>query len=137
MFIIKFTNYILTNGETLVIIQRLSHFSETASVNFFPKGVFHMYKVVKRDGATVEFDISKISNAMVKAFEAVGRQHHPSVTNLLALQVTSDFESKIKDGVVTVEDIQDSVEHVLADAVVFFSHCLQYSHSLSLHLPVI
>ena len=59
-----------------------------------------MYKVLKRDGTTAEFDIAKISAAMVKAFEAVGRQHHPTVTNMLALQVTSDFENKIKDGMV-------------------------------------
>ena len=75
-----------------------------------------MYKVLKRDGTTAEFDIAKIGAAMVKAFEAVGRQHHPTVTNMLALQVTSDFENKIKDGLVSVEDIQDSVEQVLSDA---------------------
>ena len=35
-----------------------------------------MYQVVKRDGSTVEFDISKIAAAMVKAFDAQGRNHH-------------------------------------------------------------
>ena len=44
-----------------------------------------MYKVVKRDGMTVEFEISKIASAMVKAFEALGKPHHPSVINMLAL----------------------------------------------------
>ena len=52
-----------------------------------------MYQVIKRDGATVDFDISKISAAMTKAFDAVGRQYHPSVINLLALQVSADYES--------------------------------------------
>ena len=75
-----------------------------------------MYRVVKRDGTTVEFEISKISGAMVKAFEALNKNYHPSVINLLALQVTSDFETKIKDGQIAVEDIQDSVEKVLSDA---------------------
>lgn len=75
-----------------------------------------MYRVQKRDGGTVEFEISKISAAMVKAFEAVDKQYHPSVINLLSLQVTADFESKIKDGVISVEDIQDSVERVLSDS---------------------
>ena len=75
-----------------------------------------MYRVVKRDGGTVEFEISKISAAMVKAFEAVNKQYHPSVINLLALQVTADFDPKIKDGVISVEDIQDSVERVLSDS---------------------
>ena len=75
-----------------------------------------MYRVLKRDGGSVEFEISKISSAMIKAFEAQGKNYHPSVINLLALQVTSDFEGKIKDGVIAVEDIQDSVERVLSDA---------------------
>ena len=56
-----------------------------------------MYQVLKRDGGTVEFEISKISNAMIKAFEAQNRQYHPSIINLLALQVCADFESKIKE----------------------------------------
>ena len=75
-----------------------------------------MYQVEKRDGSTVEFQIEKISAAMIKAFEALNKQYHPSVINLLALQVTSRFESKIRDGRITVEDIQDSVEQVLSDS---------------------
>ena len=75
-----------------------------------------MYRVLKRDGSTAEFDISKISAAMIKAFDALGKTYHPSVINLLALQVTSDFEKKIVDGNIAVEDIQDSVEQVLSDA---------------------
>ena len=34
-----------------------------------------MYQVLKRDGGTVEFEISKISSAMIKAFEACGVEH--------------------------------------------------------------
>ena len=75
-----------------------------------------MYRVQKRDGGYVDFDISKISAAMTKAFEAQDRKYHPSVINLLALQVASDFESKIKNDVISVEDIQDSVEQVLSNA---------------------
>ncbi|MBQ8354045.1 MAG: ribonucleoside triphosphate reductase [Oscillospiraceae bacterium] len=75
-----------------------------------------MYKVMKRDGVNVDFDISKISGAMVKAFDAVGKNYHPSVINLLALQVSADFEPKIKEGLISVESIQDSVERVLSDA---------------------
>ena len=75
-----------------------------------------MYRVLKRDGITVEFEISKISAAIVKAFEALNKNYHPSVINMLALQVSADFETKIKDGVIAVEDIQDSVEKVLSDA---------------------
>ncbi len=75
-----------------------------------------MYQVIKRDGATAEFNISKISSAITRAFEAQNKQYHPSVIDLLALKVTSDFEAKIKDGKVKVEDIQDSVEFVLIQA---------------------
>jgi len=75
-----------------------------------------MYRVLKRDGVTVDFDISKISAAIIKAFEALNKNYHPTVINMLALQVSADFESKIKDGIIAVEDIQDSVEKVLSDA---------------------
>ncbi|MBQ9861259.1 MAG: ribonucleoside triphosphate reductase, partial [Clostridia bacterium] len=75
-----------------------------------------MYQVVKRDGGTVEFDISKISAAMTKAFDALEKNYHPTVINMLALQVTSTFEPKIKDGVISVEEIQDCVEQVLSEA---------------------
>ena len=75
-----------------------------------------MYRVLKRDGVTVDFDISKISAAIIKAFEALNKNYHPSVINMLALQVSADFEAKIKDNVIAVEDIQDSVEKVLSDA---------------------
>ena len=57
-----------------------------------------MYKVLKRDGITVEFEITKITAAMIKAFEALEKNYHPSVINMLALQVSADFESKISDG---------------------------------------
>lgn len=75
-----------------------------------------MYQVVKRDGKIGEFDIKKISKAIEKAFISQGRATHPSVIDMLALRVTSDFEPKIKDDKVAVEDIQDSVETVLSQA---------------------
>ena len=75
-----------------------------------------MYQVIKRDGTVADFDIAKISAAITKAFEAQLKEYHPSVIDLLALRVTSDFEGKIKDGKVAVEDIQDSVEKVLSEA---------------------
>ena len=75
-----------------------------------------MYQVVKRDGKVTDFDLSKITAAITKAFDAQNRNHHPSITDLLALKVTADFEPKIKDGKIAVEDIQDSVESVLVQA---------------------
>ena len=75
-----------------------------------------MYKVVKRDGAIVDFQISKITDAITKAFRALEKQYHPSVIELIALHVTADFEDKITDGQITVESIQDSVEKVLSES---------------------
>lgn len=75
-----------------------------------------MYQVVKRDGKVVDFNIAKISAAITKAFESQGRQYNPDIIDLLSLKVTADYEKKIKDGKITVEDIQDSVEAVLISA---------------------
>ena len=75
-----------------------------------------MYRVVKRDGKVVDFDLNKISDAIRKAFDACKKEYHPDVINLLALRTTSDFSSKVKDEQVTVEDIQDSVEKTLSEA---------------------
>ena len=75
-----------------------------------------MYSVQKRDGKIVDFSISKISDAIKKAFEAEKKDFNQDVIDFLALKVTADFSSKIKDGVVAVEDIQDSVESVLVQA---------------------
>lgn len=75
-----------------------------------------MYQVTKRDGKVAEFDIQKICAAITKAFEAQEKQYHPSTIELLALKVTADFEPKVKDGLIAVEDIQDSVESVLSQA---------------------
>ncbi len=75
-----------------------------------------MYQVIKRDGQIAEFDIAKISAAITKAFEANNKQYNPNIIDLLALRVTADFEEKIKDGKVSVEDIQDSVESILIQA---------------------
>jgi len=75
-----------------------------------------MYQVLKRDGKVSEFDISKITVAITKAFEAQNKQYNPNIIDLLALKVTADYEAKVKDGIVSVEDIQDSVESVLVQA---------------------
>ena len=75
-----------------------------------------MYRVNKRDGKIADFDIAKISGAISQAFEACERQFNENIIDFLALKVTSDFEPKIKDGLVAVEDIQDSVEAVLVQA---------------------
>ena len=75
-----------------------------------------MYQVIKRDGSVAEFDISKISAAIAKAFDSQNRNYHQSIIDLIALHVTADFENKIVDGKITVEAIQDSVEKVLSES---------------------
>ena len=72
-----------------------------------------MFVVEKRDGEIVDFNIQKIKDAIEKAFVACSRETHPSIIDELSFKVTSNFGSKIHDGVVSVEDIQDSVEEVL------------------------
>ena len=72
-----------------------------------------MYKVKKRNGKLVNFEVNKISAAIKKAFEASEKKYDDDMIDFLAIKVTSDFENKIKDNVITVEDIQDSVESVL------------------------
>ena len=74
---------------------------------------FFMYHVRKRDNKIVDFDISKITKAIEMAFEACEVNYHPNIIDFLALKVTANFEAKIKDDLIAVEDIQDSVEEVL------------------------
>ena len=64
-----------------------------------------MFQVQKRNGKVIDFDISKISGAIKMAFDAKEKQYNDSIIDLLALKVTADFEPKIKNGIVEVEDI--------------------------------
>ena len=73
-----------------------------------------MYQVIKRDGKIVDFDINKIAAAIKKAFDATGTEYNDSIIDFLALKVSADFLPKIKDGLIAVEDVQDSVEAVLS-----------------------
>ena len=75
-----------------------------------------MYRVRKRDGQIIDFNLSKITKAITAAFEGQNKPYNQDVIDLLALKVTSDFVDKVCDGVVSVEDIQDSVETVLIQA---------------------
>ncbi len=75
-----------------------------------------MYQVKKRDGKVADFDISKIIAAIKLAFDAQETPYHDSVIDFLALKVTAAFAPKIKDNLIEVEAIQDSVESVLVQA---------------------
>ena len=74
-----------------------------------------MIQVIKRDGEVAEFNLGKITEAIKKAFKATNKDYTEEILQLLALRVTADFQSKMKDGRISVEEIQDSAEHVLEE----------------------
>lgn len=73
-------------------------------------------QVIRRNGEKADFTLTKIGDAIMKAFHATQMSYTNDIIDLLALRVTADFQSKVKDGGVHVEDIQDSVERVLGQA---------------------
>ncbi len=75
-----------------------------------------MIQVVKRDGENAEFSLNKITEAIKKAFKATQKEYNNEILELLSLRVTADFQEKMDGGQITVEQIQDSVEHVLEQA---------------------
>ena len=75
-----------------------------------------MFNVIKRDGQKADFNLTKINDAIMKAFVACEKQYNNDIIDLLALRVTADFQDKIVNERISVEDIQDSVETVLNQA---------------------
>ena len=75
-----------------------------------------MLQIIKRDGNRTDFTLSKINDAIMKAFNATEMSYNNDIVDLLALRVTADFQSKIKDNAIQIEDVQDSVEKVLGQA---------------------
>lgn len=75
-----------------------------------------MIKVLKRDGITVDFSLEKIEEAIEKAFIAEHKSYTNEMVQLLALKATADFNKKIKNDSISVEEIQDSVENILIAA---------------------
>ena len=75
-----------------------------------------MYKVRKRDGKIVSFEMEKISKAIIKAFEAEGECYDENIIDFLSLKVTAAFNNKVENNIVNVEDIQDAVEKTLINA---------------------
>jgi len=75
-----------------------------------------MFQVKKRDGKIVDFDMSKITTALSKAFNAKQINYTADILNMLALRVSADFAKKIQNNIINVEDVQDSVEVVLIQA---------------------
>ncbi|MCR5734573.1 MAG: ribonucleoside triphosphate reductase [Lachnospiraceae bacterium] len=75
-----------------------------------------MFSVVKRDGEIADFNLTKINDAIMKAFNACDKNYNNDMIDLLALRVTADFQSKLDGDKIHVEDVQDSVETVLEQA---------------------
>ncbi len=81
--------------------------------HIFQGGSIDMLNIKKRDGSIVPFNLNKIKVAIEKAFTAVNKSFSDDIIDMLALRVTATFNDKVKGDVVSVEDIQDSVEVVL------------------------
>ena len=75
-----------------------------------------MIYVVKRDGEVAQFRLNKITEAVKKAFKATKKGYNNEILELLSLRVTADFQDKMEEDRIGVEQIQDSVEHVLEQA---------------------
>lgn len=75
-----------------------------------------MFQVIKRDGGKTDFSLTKINDVIMKAFTATQMNYNNDIVDLLALRVTADFQDKVKEDAIHVEDIQDSVERVLGQA---------------------
>ena len=75
-----------------------------------------MLNVKKRDDSLQEFEIKKIESAIERAFMAEHKFYNSDIIEMLALRTTAEFNSKIKNGVINIEDIQDAVEVVLIQA---------------------
>ena len=75
-----------------------------------------MFQVIKTNGETADFTLTKISDAIVKAFLEADMQYSYDMADLLALRVTADFQNRVEADGVHVDIIQDSVRRVLEQA---------------------
>ena len=99
------------------LLDKRGFYDEYQSLLFYQKkGGLTVFQVIKREGEVTDFTLTKISDAIMKAFNATDVQYNNDVVDLLALRVTADFQGKVKDDGIHVEDIQDSVEKVLEQA---------------------
>ena len=70
----------------------------------------------KRDGRTVEFDQTKIENAILRAFQASSSAKGRETAQALAQQVVQELENNENvSSTPTVEQVQDTVERVLIE----------------------
>lgn len=72
--------------------------------------------IIKRDGRTTEFDQTKITDAIEKAFQASGAMQGRSVAEEISNTVMEKIENGAIEGTPTVEGVQDLVEEALIEA---------------------
>ena len=73
-----------------------------------------MLRIIKRDLSEVSFDISKIENAIYKAFISVGDEDKKLLSKRLAEEVfESILQYKAENSSISVEEVQDYVEKTL------------------------
>lgn len=72
-----------------------------------------MYQIKKRNGELEMFELQKIKSAITRTFESCNRSYQDSIIETLAIKSIANAEKKIKDNILSVEDIQDSVESIL------------------------
>jgi len=72
-----------------------------------------MYQIKKRNGDLEMFELSKIKSAIKRTFDSCNRNYQDSIIETLAIKAIANAEKKIKDSILSVEDIQDSVESIL------------------------
>src|ERR671936_327481 len=71
-------------------------------------------KIRKRDGRVVNFEQSKISNAIYKALIATGKPAYP-LAERLAAKVVQKMVQQSEKTIPSVEDVQDMVESILIE----------------------
>ena len=72
-----------------------------------------MYQIKKRNGDLELFELGKIKSAIIRTFESCNRSYQDSIIETLAIKAVANAEKKVKDNILSVEDIQDSVESIL------------------------
>lgn len=76
-------------------------------------------KVKKRNGSIVDFDRTRIQNAIHKAYHATRGQGEDPIIEDIADEVVRDLEAAYTEGIPGVESIQDFVEKKIAEKGLF------------------
>ena len=72
-----------------------------------------MYQVKKRNGDLEMFELGKIKSAIKRTFESCNRNYQESIIETLSIKAVANAEKKVSNDILSVEDIQDSVESIL------------------------